>query len=155
MRWDIKICCYAFYKSRRKPFHTTVNKRQRVTWAKSQISWTPLHWEGLLWTDESNLQASYGNAGRKVFRKRNEAKDRSYCCNRVFSNPRSVWGSIAAKGVDNLHFYRNTVKVENYLHILSMNLRQSGQWLFSRKRYLFQQDNAWPHTAKLTQIWLR
>ena len=102
MRRYIKRCCYAFYKSRRKSFLAAANKRWCVTWAKSQLSWTPSHWERVLWTDESNLQVSYGNFGRKNIRKMDEANDRS-CFNRVFSNPSSVmvWGSIAANWVDN------------------------------------------------------
>ena len=36
-----------------------------------------------------------------------------------------------------------------------MNLQPSVQRLFGRKRYLFQQDNPRPHTAKLTQTWLK
>ena len=88
-----------------------MNKLWRVTFTKSQLSWTTLHSERVLWTDETNLQVSY----RKVIRKRDEANDRS-CCNRVFSNPSSVmaWGSTAANGIDNLHFYKDTIKVENY-----------------------------------------
>ncbi|GBO27847.1 hypothetical protein AVEN_153824-1 [Araneus ventricosus] len=49
----IKRCGYAFYKARRKPFLTSSNKRQRVAWAKSHLSWTPSQCKKVLRTDES------------------------------------------------------------------------------------------------------
>ena len=52
MRRYIKRYYYALYKSRRKLFLTTANKRRRITWSNSQLSWTPSHWERVLWTDE-------------------------------------------------------------------------------------------------------
>ncbi|GBL74764.1 hypothetical protein AVEN_243629-1 [Araneus ventricosus] len=38
----IKRCGYSFYKARRKPFLTSLNKRRRVEWAKYHLRWTHL-----------------------------------------------------------------------------------------------------------------
>ncbi|GBM51093.1 hypothetical protein AVEN_216865-1 [Araneus ventricosus] len=59
----IKRRGYAFYNARRKPFLTSSNKRRRVVWAKSYLSWIPSQWMKVLWTDESIFKVSYGNIG--------------------------------------------------------------------------------------------
>ena len=108
-----------------------------------------------MWTDETIFQISHGNICQKVIRKKDEANDPS-CYNHVVSHPSSVmvWRSIAPEGDDNLHFCRDTINAQDYIHLLNINLQPSVQRLFGRKRYLFQHDNPRPHTAKLTQTWL-
>ncbi|GBL78501.1 Transposable element Tcb1 transposase [Araneus ventricosus] len=152
----IKRCGYAFYKARRKPFLTSSNKRRRVEWAKSHLSWIPSQWKKVLWTDESIFEVSYGNIGRKVIRKKDEAND-PFCYKRVIHKASSVmvWGCLAANGVGNLHFCTGTIKASDYIRVLEVNLRPSVQRLFGRKRYIFRQDNARPHAAKITKTWLR
>ncbi|GBM92368.1 hypothetical protein AVEN_9207-1 [Araneus ventricosus] len=150
----IKSCSYAFDKARRKPFPTSSNKRLRVALSKSHLSWTSSQFKKVLCTNESIFEVSYGNIGRKVIRKKDEANDPS-CYKRVVHKASSVivWGCLAVNGVGNLHFC--TIKTPDYIRVLEVNLRPSVQRLFGRKRYLFQQDNARPHTAKITNTWLR
>ncbi|GBM53114.1 hypothetical protein AVEN_130768-1 [Araneus ventricosus] len=66
-----------------------------------------------------------------------------------------VWGCLVAKGVGNLHFFTGTIKAPDYIRVLEVNLRPSVQRLFGRRRYLFHQDKARPHTAKIKKTWLR
>ncbi|GBN96541.1 hypothetical protein AVEN_196745-1 [Araneus ventricosus] len=111
----IKSCGYAFYKARRKPFLTSSNKRRRVVWAKSHLSWTSSQWKKVLGTDESIFEVSYGNIGRKVIRKKDEANVPS-CYKRVVHKECSVivWGFLAANGVGNLLFCTGTIKTPDY-----------------------------------------
>ncbi|GBO21969.1 hypothetical protein AVEN_121679-1 [Araneus ventricosus] len=97
-RQYIKRCGYAFYKARRKPFLTSSNKRQRVAWAKSHLSWTPSQWEKVLRTDESVFEVSYGNISRKVIRKKDEANYPSWY-KRVVLKASSVmvWGCLSSE----------------------------------------------------------
>ncbi|GBN84086.1 hypothetical protein AVEN_78257-1 [Araneus ventricosus] len=81
-RLYIKSCGYAFYKARLKPFLTSSNKRRRVAWAKSHLSWTPSQWKKVLLTDESIFEFPYGKIGRMDIRKKDEANDPS-CYKRV------------------------------------------------------------------------
>ncbi|GBL97309.1 hypothetical protein AVEN_84995-1 [Araneus ventricosus] len=136
----IKRCGYALYKARRKLFLTSSNKRRRVAWAKSHISWTLSHWKKVLSTDGSIFEVSYGNIGRNVIRKKDEANDRS-CYKRVVLKASSVmvWGCLAANEVGNLQFCTGTIKAPNYIRVLKVNLRPSVHRLFGRKRYIFQQ----------------
>ena len=77
--------------------------------------------------DECIFQVSYGNVGQKVIRKKDEANDPS-CYNHVISHPNSVmmWDCIAANGAGNLNFCRDTIKAQDYIHFLNMNLRPSA-----------------------------
>ncbi|GBO37853.1 Transposable element Tc1 transposase, partial [Araneus ventricosus] len=147
-----KVWLRIFYKARRKLFLTSWNKRRRVAWAKSHLSWTPSQWKKVLWTDKSIFEVSYGNISRKVIRKTYEANGPS-CYKGVVHKASSVigWGFLAANGVGNLHFFTGTIKVPDSIRVLEVNLRPSVQRLFGRKRYLFQQDNARSHTAKITR----
>ncbi|GBO15293.1 Transposable element Tcb1 transposase [Araneus ventricosus] len=128
------------------------NKRRRVSWAKSYLSWTPFQWEKVLWIDESIFEVSYGNIGRKVIRKKYEANDPS-CYKGVVHKASSmiVWGCLAANVIGNLHFCTGTIKAPDSIRVLDVNLRPSVHRLFGRKRYLFQQDNPRPHRAKITR----
>ncbi|GBN39683.1 Transposable element Tc1 transposase [Araneus ventricosus] len=152
----IKRCGYAFYKARRKSFLTSSDKLRRVAWAKCHLSWTPSQWKKVLWTDESIFEVPFGNIGRKVIRKKDGANDPSYYKRLVYkASSVMVWGCLAANGVGNLNFCAGTIKALDYIRALEVNLRPSVQRLFDRKRYIFQQDDAKSHTAKITQIWLR
>ena len=145
MRWHIKRCGYAFYKSRSKQSLTTANTRRSVEWSKSHLIWNLSQWEKVLWTNEPIFKVSYWYVGRKVFIKKDKANDPS-CYNCVVSHSSSVkvWGCIAANGDGNLHFSRDSENAQDYIHILNMNLRPTWilheyvQKLFGRKRYLFQ-----------------
>ncbi|GBM65870.1 hypothetical protein AVEN_238808-1 [Araneus ventricosus] len=134
-------------------FLTSSNKRWRVAWAKSHHRWIPSEWKRVLWTDESIFEASYLNIGRKVIRKKDEANDPS-CYKRVVLKATSVmvWGCLEENGVGNLHFCTGTINAVDYIRVLEVNLCPSVQRLFGRKRYIFQQDNARPHTAKITKV---
>ncbi|GBM42563.1 hypothetical protein AVEN_183848-1, partial [Araneus ventricosus] len=127
-------CGYAFYKGRPKPFLTSSNKRRRVAWANSHLSWTLSQWEKVLWTDEFIFEISDGNIGRKVIRKKDEANDPS-CYKRVVLKASSVmvWGCLAANGVDNVHFCTGTLNAPDYIRVLEVNLRPSVKPLFVRK----------------------
>ncbi|GBO00892.1 hypothetical protein AVEN_181191-1 [Araneus ventricosus] len=116
-----------------------------------------LHLSGnVLWTHESIFEVLCGKIGRKVIRKKDEANDPS-CYKRVVFEASfvMVWGCLAANGVDNLHFCTGTIKAPDYIRVRDVNLGSSVQRLFDRKRYLFQQDDARPHTAQITKTWLR
>ncbi|GBN27403.1 hypothetical protein AVEN_183714-1 [Araneus ventricosus] len=80
-----------------------------------------------------------------------------FCYKRVVLKASSVmlWGCLAANGIGNLQFCTGAIKAPDYIRVLEVNLRSSVQRLFGRKRNLFQQNNARPHTTKITKTWLR
>ena len=66
-----------------------------------------------------------------------------------------VWGCISAQGMGNLHICEGTINAERYIQVLEQHMLPSKQRLFHGRPCLFQQDNAKPHSARVTTAWLR
>lgn len=147
---------YGFYKAKKKPFLTALNKRNRLRWAREFQKWKTSNWDKVLWSDESTFRVVYGNVGGTIIRMKTEANNPE-CFSRGVqkASSLSVWGCMSASGVGRLHVYEGTIKASDYIRILETNLRPSRQKLFGNRPFRFQQDNAKPHTAKITQAWFR
>ena len=147
---------FRFYKAKKKPFISTGNKRKRLTWARGYKSWTAVKWNKVLWTDESYFRVVMGSNGTRVLRTRLEA-DNPACYLRRVQKPVSicVWGCMAASGVGPLHVVDGTINAERYVQILGQHLPSVRRDLFQNRPFTFQQNNARPHSARLTTAWLR
>ena len=66
-----------------------------------------------------------------------------------------VWGCISTHGMGDLHICEGTIDAEAYVGILETHMVPSRQHLFPGTPGLFQQDNARPHSARVTTAWLR
>ena len=66
-----------------------------------------------------------------------------------------VWGCISAHGVGDLHICEGSTYAEAYVGILERRMLPSRRRLFPGTPCLFQQDNARPHSARVTTAWLR
>jgi len=66
-----------------------------------------------------------------------------------------VWGCISAYGMGSLHVLEGTSNAERYIKFLEQHMLPSRQRLFQGRPWVFQQDNANPHTAAITTAWLR
>uniref|UniRef100_A0AAR2M5U8 Tc1-like transposase DDE domain-containing protein n=1 Tax=Pygocentrus nattereri TaxID=42514 RepID=A0AAR2M5U8_PYGNA len=66
-----------------------------------------------------------------------------------------VWGCVSAHGMGNLHICEGTINAERYIQVLEQHMLPSNQCLFQGRPCLFQQDNAKPHSARVTTAWLR
>ncbi len=133
-----------------------VQKRRRVLWAKANLKWTVLKWKNVLWSDKSKFDILVGNHGRRVLRAKEEG-DLPACYQHSVQKPASlmVWGCISAYGMGSLHVLEGTVNAEGYIKILEQHMLPSRRRLFQGRPFVFQQDNAKPHTAAITTAWLR
>ncbi len=86
-----------------------------------------------------------------------EEKDHPDCYQQQVQKPGSVmvWGCVSALGKGNLHFCDGTINAEKYIEILEHNMLPSRRHLFQGRPCIFQQDNAKPHSARITKSWLR
>ncbi len=66
-----------------------------------------------------------------------------------------VWGCISAYGMGSLHVLEGTMNAERYIKVLDQHMLPSRRHLFQGRPFVFQQDNAKPHTAAITTAWLR
>lgn len=102
------------------------------------------------------LRFFFGKNGRRVLRTKVE-KDHPDCYQQQVQKPGSVmvWGWVSATGKGNLHFCDGTINAEKYIKILEQHMLPSRRCLFQGRPCIFQQDNAKPHSAHLTEAWLR
>uniref|UniRef100_A0A3B4CCP3 Tc1-like transposase DDE domain-containing protein n=1 Tax=Pygocentrus nattereri TaxID=42514 RepID=A0A3B4CCP3_PYGNA len=66
-----------------------------------------------------------------------------------------VWGCVSAHSMGNLHICEGTINAERYIKVLEQHMLPSKQRLFQGRPCSFQQDNAKPHSARVTTAWLR
>ncbi|GFV66267.1 transposable element Tcb1 transposase [Trichonephila clavipes] len=66
-----------------------------------------------------------------------------------------VWGCMSSHGVGRLHIVSGTVKAMNYIEILQNKLLPTARDLFGNQSWIFQDDNAPCHRAKVVQKWLK
>ena len=120
---------------------------------------TDAKWKSVLWSDESTFQIVFGNDGCRVLRAKEE-KDHMDCYPHKDQKPASamVWRCVSAYGMGNMHICEGTINAERYIQVymlLEQHLLPSKQHLFQGHPCSFQQDNAKPHSARVTTAWLR
>ncbi|GFY02485.1 hypothetical protein TNCV_3503661 [Trichonephila clavipes] len=60
-----------------------------------------------------------------------------------------VWGCMSSRGVGGLHIVRGTMKAMDYIEILQNKLLPTARDLYGNQSWIFQDDNAPCHRAKL------
>ncbi len=132
---------------------------RHVLWAKAHLKWTVSKWKSVLWPDESKFDILVGNHGRRVLRDKEEgdltACYQCYQCSDQKPASLMVWGCISAYGMGSLHVLEGTMNAERYIKVLEQHMLPSRRHLFQGRPFVFQQDNAKPHTAAITTVWLR
>ncbi|GFX15203.1 HTH_Tnp_Tc3_2 domain-containing protein [Trichonephila clavipes] len=66
-----------------------------------------------------------------------------------------VWGCMSSHGVGRLYIVRGTVKAMDYIEILQNKLLPTARDLFGNQSWIFQDDNAPCHRAKVIKKWLK
>ncbi|GFU68984.1 transposable element Tcb1 transposase [Trichonephila clavipes] len=65
-----------------------------------------------------------------------------------------VLGCMTSHGVERLHIVSRTVKAKDYIEILQNKLLPTARDLLGNQPWIFQDDNAPWHRAKVVQKWL-
>ncbi len=141
---------------KRKPYVNIVQKRHRVLWAKTHLTWTVSKWKSVLWSDESKFDILVGNHRRRVLQVKEEG-DLPVCHQHSVQKPASlmVWGCIRLYDMGSLHVLEGSINAESYIKVLEQHMLPSRQRLFLGRPCVFQKDNVKPHTAAITTVWLR
>ncbi|GFY05599.1 uncharacterized protein TNCV_4402661 [Trichonephila clavipes] len=66
-----------------------------------------------------------------------------------------AWGCVSSHGVGRLHIVSGTVKAMDYIEILQNKLLPIARDLFGNQSWIFQDDNAPCHRAKVVQKGLK
>ncbi len=121
-----------------------------TTWAVEKKNWTVAQWSKVLFSDESKFCISFGNQGPRVWRKSGEAQN-PCCLKSTVKFPQSVmiWAAMSSAGVGPLCFLKSTVNAAIYQEILEHFMLPSADKLYGDADFIFQQDLAPVHTAKV------
>ncbi|GFV89321.1 transposable element Tcb1 transposase [Trichonephila clavipes] len=65
-----------------------------------------------------------------------------------------VWGCMSSHGVGRLRIVSGTMKAMDYIEILQNKLLPTAKDLLGNQSWIFQDDNAPEHRAKVVQKWL-
>ena len=130
---------------------------KRVLCTQSHLRLTERQWKRVIWSDESTFQLVFGKNGNRIIHAKDE-KDHSDCFQRKVQKTASVLvsGCISGHGMDYLHICDTEPNdAKAYVGIFERHMLLSRQWLFPGTPCLFQQDNARPHSARVTTACLR
>ncbi|MBS0032906.1 MAG: transposase [Candidatus Baumannia cicadellinicola] len=140
----------------RVPRLTARHKRARLQFARDHRRWQLRQWRKVMFSDESKFTI-FGNDGRaRVWRRGNERFINCCLATRVPFSGGSVlvWDGITIDGRTDLVIIRNgTLTAQRYVdEVLDVHIRpraeQAGQI------FLFMQDGARPHAARLVREYL-
>ncbi|GFV20375.1 transposable element Tcb1 transposase [Trichonephila clavipes] len=143
-------------KARPKPLVTEFQRKRQLTWAREHSLWTIKDWEKVIFSDESQFCIS-GNQSSAYVRRRTHEEFSPQCLKPTVKYPTKVmvWGCMSSHGVGRLHIVSGTVKAMDYFEILQNKLLPTARDLFGNQSWIFQDDNAPCHRAKVVQKWLK
>ncbi|GFV98526.1 transposable element Tcb1 transposase [Trichonephila clavipes] len=118
--------------------------------------WTIKDWEKVIFSDESQVCISVNQSSAYV-RRRTHEEFSPQCLKPTVKYPTKVmvWGCMPSHGIGRLHIVSGTVKAMDYIEILQNKLLPTARDLLGNQSWIFQDDNAPCHRAKVVQKWLK
>ena len=135
------------------PVLRQLHRRRRVQWCNNVQAWTLANWRRIWFSDESRFLLERRDGRMRVYRRRHE-RFANACVPQVDRFGRGsvmMWGAISYTGRSDLIMVRGHLTALRYRDEI---LRPHLLPILNRQRELFQQDNARPHTARVTRDFL-
>ncbi|UYV65101.1 hypothetical protein LAZ67_3003136, partial [Cordylochernes scorpioides] len=134
---------------RRLPL-TPPNRRQRLEWCRARSTWMT-EWHRVVFSDESRFCLSSNSRRVRVWRRRGERSNPAAIVERPTLRQRGimVWGAIAYDSRSPLLRIQGTMTAQRYVDDVLRPL--TLPYLQGVPNALYQQDNARPHTARISQ----
>lgn len=152
------LCCR---RPARGPILTAHHRQARLQWATQHRHWRHQQWRSIIFSDESRYCVSTSDGRVRVWRRRGERYTDACVMERDPWGGQSimVWGAIGLNQRIGPHVFQNVgagrgngVTAQRYVDQI---LRPHIVAFFARhQNHVFQQDNARPHTARLTRDFL-
>lgn len=139
-------------KLRRKPALKQHHKRARMEFAEKHIRWTN-EWNNVVFTDEKKFNLD-GPDGYDYYFHDLRKEERSLLRRQHGGGSVMVWGAITSKGVVELVVLNGRQTSKDYLELLKTQKIKITEKL-EQQSYIFQQDNAPIHTAKIIKQWFQ
>ena len=138
---------------------TPAQKSRRLQWAQERLVFD---WTRVIFSDEMVISLRNGkNMGKIYVWRRVGERHRVYCVIPVPPIQRrgsiTVWGCLSYFGFGCLETFTGTMDSIHYTEkTLPDYLIPSSQLLYpDQEPFIFMQDNASPHTARITKAWLQ
>ncbi|UYV69448.1 hypothetical protein LAZ67_6003632 [Cordylochernes scorpioides] len=134
---------------RRLPL-TPPNRRQRLEWCRARSTWMT-EWHRVMFSDESRFCLSSDSRRVRVWRRRGERSNPAAIVERPTVRQRGimVWGAIAYDSRSPLLRIQGTMTAQRYVDDVLRPV--TLPYLQGVPNALYQQDNARPHTARISQ----
>ena len=137
------------------PRLSRVHRQRRLNWARIHQRLTRRQWGNVVFSDESRFTLSRADGRSRVWRRPGE-RYADACvleADRWGGGSVMVWGAFSNDYRTPLHFFNGHVNAGTYQQVLQTHIVP----LFRRHQHLqaFQQDNARPHTARATTVFLQ
>lgn len=132
---------------------TRAHRAARLRFAREHLNWTIDNWRTVLFTDESKVKFFSDDRRVRVWRKEGERFSEA-CIHGTdrFGGPSvMVWGGISLMGKTELVFLEEgTITAASYIErVIQPHVIPFGQRI--GENFVFMQDNARAHTARITQ----
>ncbi|UYV65523.1 Transposase [Cordylochernes scorpioides] len=134
---------------RRLPL-TPPNRRQRLEWCRARSTWMT-EWHRVVFSDESRFCLSSDSRRVRAWRRRGERSNPAAIVERPTVRQRGimVWGAIAYDFRSPLLRIQGTMTAQRYVDDVLRPV--TLPYLQGVPNALYQQDNARPHTARISQ----
>ena len=142
--------------AKKKPKVLEKQRKAWIAWAKEHLNWTREDWDKVIFSDESTFTIQNPAGNNFVGRRPHEAFS-PQCILPTIKHPTSVmiWGCMASNGIGRLHTCEGMMNATKYAAVLETKLLASARSLFPDEYWIFQNDNAPCHRAKLIKRWMQ
>lgn len=138
------------------PYVSAVNRRKRLAFYEEHAFKYIDFWKRNLWSDETKIELKYHHGRMHVWRKTGEHLTYE-CANPTFkcqTRGIMIWGCMTATGVGKIYMLEGTINSRMYLEIVKDTVEAEARRLIGPD-FIFQQDNAPIHTAKIVKQYFR
>ena len=131
-----------------------VNRQRRILWCRGKRHWRPEQWQKVIFSDETQVVIGQNNSV-SLWRKSSE-KWKPYCLNQRKTASKvscMFWGCITYDGIGVLVPVDGNLNSTKYIELLDNSLWPVIVKVFGNRPFIFQDDNATPHSSRQTNIW--
>ncbi|GFX31188.1 transposable element Tc1 transposase [Trichonephila clavipes] len=128
------------------------HRRQcRLDFCRPRATWSVTDWRRVIFSDESRFSLSADDHRTRVWRRTGQRSDPAFIVERhtAISQGVTVWGAISWDTRSSLVVLQGTLTARRYVDDILTPIVLP--MLSSRPGAIYQQDNARPHTARLSQ----
>ncbi|GFU72730.1 HTH_Tnp_Tc3_2 domain-containing protein [Trichonephila clavipes] len=123
----------------------------RLDFCRPRAAWSVTDWRRVIFSDESRFSLSADDHRKRVWRRTGQRSDPAFIVERhtAISQGVTVWGAISWDTRSSLVVLQGTLTARRYVDDILTPIVLP--MLSSRPGAIYQQDNARPHTARLSQ----